>query len=325
MISPKDGALGDGFGSALAVDGNLLAIGAPGADGGGAVYVFERGSGGALDPAGPAHRPGGADGDRFGAAVALKGGCCWWGRPAEKASGAWSSSAGAGAPASGSRAGDPGRRHLGERLVRRVAGVRRAARADRCAGRVDLRFHQAEAGPGLRVPGRIPGAPGPRRAGWPPHAEDGPPRARRRGAARRRGGPGRARRSRTAWPARSSAIVARAPRGRRPAASRPIGDRARRLRRRARSRRQRPAGRRARRPTRAPAPVHVFRREGPSEWKQVQTAGDPARRIATRLGAAVAASKVSRSPVRRWPTSSREPDCSTSATAPAAPGGRSRR
>ena len=46
MVRAKDGVLGDGFGTAIATDGNLMAVGAPGATGGGAVYVFERGSGG---------------------------------------------------------------------------------------------------------------------------------------------------------------------------------------------------------------------------------------------------------------------------------------
>jgi hypothetical protein len=46
ILSAKHGTLGDGFGTALAADGNILAVGAPGAEGGGAVYLYERGSGG---------------------------------------------------------------------------------------------------------------------------------------------------------------------------------------------------------------------------------------------------------------------------------------
>jgi choice-of-anchor B domain-containing protein len=42
-VTPRDGAVGDGFGSALAADGDLLAVGAPGVgDGRGAVYLFQR-------------------------------------------------------------------------------------------------------------------------------------------------------------------------------------------------------------------------------------------------------------------------------------------
>ena len=74
MLSAKDGSLGDGFGTSLAVDGTLLAVGAPGAAGGGAVYLFERGSGGRWTERTRLTGAGGAEGDRFGAAVALKGG-----------------------------------------------------------------------------------------------------------------------------------------------------------------------------------------------------------------------------------------------------------
>jgi choice-of-anchor B domain-containing protein len=81
MLSAKDGALGDGFGTALAVDGNLLAVGAPGAAGGGAVYLFERGSGGRWMERARLSGSGGAEGDWFGAAVALKGGVLLTGAP----------------------------------------------------------------------------------------------------------------------------------------------------------------------------------------------------------------------------------------------------
>ena len=81
MISPKEGSLGDGFGSALAADGSLLVIGAPGADGGGAVYVFERGTGGAWTQRARLTAPNGADGDRTGMAVALRKGILLVGAP----------------------------------------------------------------------------------------------------------------------------------------------------------------------------------------------------------------------------------------------------
>jgi choice-of-anchor B domain-containing protein len=73
VLEPGDGAAGDGFGSALVVSGSLIAIGAPGAEGGaGRVYLFERSGDGwtqaaTLTPA----EPGQADG--FGASVSLDG------------------------------------------------------------------------------------------------------------------------------------------------------------------------------------------------------------------------------------------------------------
>ena len=136
MLGAKDGTLGDGFGTALAAEGNLLAVGAPGAAGGGAVYVFERGSDGrwierARLTAGTGPRAtGSAPRWRSGA------GCCSWARRAATASGERSSSSpGARAPASGRCAGlIQGSRHRGGRLVRRRGGLRRPARAGRSAG-----------------------------------------------------------------------------------------------------------------------------------------------------------------------------------------------
>jgi choice-of-anchor B domain-containing protein len=81
MLSAKDGVLGDGFGASLAVDGSLLAVGAPGAGGGGAVYLYERGAGGRWTERARLTGSGGAEGDRFGAAVALKGGVLLAGAP----------------------------------------------------------------------------------------------------------------------------------------------------------------------------------------------------------------------------------------------------
>ncbi len=80
MVSPKDGRLGDGFGTALAVDGNILAIGAPGAPGGGAVYVYER-TGNSWAERARLEGAGGADGDRLGASLALKGSVLLVGAP----------------------------------------------------------------------------------------------------------------------------------------------------------------------------------------------------------------------------------------------------
>ena len=81
ILSPKDGTLGDGFGTALAADGNLLVVGAPGAAGGGAVYVFERSSGARWTQRARLTATGGAEGDRLGAAVALEGGVLLAGAP----------------------------------------------------------------------------------------------------------------------------------------------------------------------------------------------------------------------------------------------------
>jgi choice-of-anchor B domain-containing protein len=81
LVRAKDGTVGDGFGTAMAVDGKLLAIGAPGASGGGAVYVFERGAGGRWVERARLSAAGGADGDLLGAAVALRGGVLLAGAP----------------------------------------------------------------------------------------------------------------------------------------------------------------------------------------------------------------------------------------------------
>jgi choice-of-anchor B domain-containing protein len=71
-ITSDDLTLGDRFGSAIAVSGNVLAVGAPKHGDNGAVYIFERRGGGwsrtaRLDP------PAGGTGDEFGLAVALDG------------------------------------------------------------------------------------------------------------------------------------------------------------------------------------------------------------------------------------------------------------
>nr|MBA3895440.1 hypothetical protein [Gemmatimonadales bacterium] len=81
ILSANDGTLGDGFGSALAADGGLLAVGAPGADGGGAVYVYQRSSTGRWTERARLTASNGADGDRLGASVALEGGVLLAGAP----------------------------------------------------------------------------------------------------------------------------------------------------------------------------------------------------------------------------------------------------
>lgn len=84
MLRAKDGVLGDGFGSAMAAEGNLLAVGAPGASGGGAVYLFERGTDGRWVERTRLSAAGGVDGDRLGAAVALRGGVLLAGAPSRE-------------------------------------------------------------------------------------------------------------------------------------------------------------------------------------------------------------------------------------------------
>ena len=81
MLGAKDGALGDGFGTALAADGNILAVGAPGVQGRGAVYVYERIAGGRWIERARLASANGAEGDRLGASVALKGGVLLAGAP----------------------------------------------------------------------------------------------------------------------------------------------------------------------------------------------------------------------------------------------------
>jgi choice-of-anchor B domain-containing protein len=73
-LAPSEGSPGDGFGSAIAVDGMRMLVGAPGRQGGGAAYVFRRDAGTGewsqetvLTARGAAQRSG------FGGAVALSG------------------------------------------------------------------------------------------------------------------------------------------------------------------------------------------------------------------------------------------------------------
>jgi choice-of-anchor B domain-containing protein len=72
----------DGFGSAIAVDGKLMAVGVPGADERrGVVYVFERDGGGRWLERAKLTAESGAAGDRLGRALALKGGVLLAGAP----------------------------------------------------------------------------------------------------------------------------------------------------------------------------------------------------------------------------------------------------
>lgn len=71
-LLPDDAAVGDAFGSALALGGGLLAVGAPAARGCGAVYVYEKlgAEWTEMQRIAPANC---ADGARFGAALAFQG------------------------------------------------------------------------------------------------------------------------------------------------------------------------------------------------------------------------------------------------------------
>lgn len=89
-IVASDGAAAHLFGSSVALQGDILLAGAPGADGKGAAYVFQRNSGGDENwgelkklVAGA-----GAAGDEFGASVALDDGIVLVGAPSEDSSAA---------------------------------------------------------------------------------------------------------------------------------------------------------------------------------------------------------------------------------------------
>jgi choice-of-anchor B domain-containing protein len=72
----------DGFGSALGVEGNVLAVGAPGtAEKRGAVYVFERDGGGRWVERAKLTARSGSTGDLLGSAVAIRGGVLLAGSP----------------------------------------------------------------------------------------------------------------------------------------------------------------------------------------------------------------------------------------------------
>ena len=73
QLAASDGEVGDGFGTALAVSGTTLMVGAPGRDEGrGGVYLFHRDGTGAWTEAAVLSIAGGAAGDSLGAALALE-------------------------------------------------------------------------------------------------------------------------------------------------------------------------------------------------------------------------------------------------------------
>lgn len=84
-VTVSGSTIEDGFGAAIAIDGKLMAVGAPGANQGmGAVFVFERdGSGRWVERARlSAANP--SEGDRLGRALALKGGVLLAGAPGHR-------------------------------------------------------------------------------------------------------------------------------------------------------------------------------------------------------------------------------------------------
>ncbi|MGH7562001.1 MAG: choice-of-anchor B family protein [Gemmatimonadales bacterium] len=75
QVTGRDVAIGDGFGLALAVDGAVMAVGAPTTgESRGAVYVFERTAGGSWEERARLAPSDGAAGDEFGSHLALRSG-----------------------------------------------------------------------------------------------------------------------------------------------------------------------------------------------------------------------------------------------------------
>ncbi len=73
-VSAADATIGDGFGTAMTVDGNTLMVGAPGTDDGqGAVYLFRKNGAGEWSESGVLRARDGVAGDSLGAALALSG------------------------------------------------------------------------------------------------------------------------------------------------------------------------------------------------------------------------------------------------------------
>ncbi|NBC16096.1 MAG: hypothetical protein GVY18_02130, partial [Bacteroidetes bacterium] len=72
-LQAEQAAPGDGFGSAVAVSGGAVLVGAPQARGTGAAYAFRRTADGSWTAEGRLHQNGLADGDFFGWSVALDG------------------------------------------------------------------------------------------------------------------------------------------------------------------------------------------------------------------------------------------------------------
>jgi choice-of-anchor B domain-containing protein len=69
-----EGSPNDAFGSSITVEGDVVAIGAPGSGNGGAVYTFRRGASGALMPESQVVVQNGTPADRFGSAFAFAAG-----------------------------------------------------------------------------------------------------------------------------------------------------------------------------------------------------------------------------------------------------------
>jgi choice-of-anchor B domain-containing protein len=73
-LTAEDGAIGDGFGAFVATSGDVMIVGAPGADEDqGAVYAFERGEDGAWSQTAKLVAPERSSGDHFGVELALEG------------------------------------------------------------------------------------------------------------------------------------------------------------------------------------------------------------------------------------------------------------
>ena len=86
-LTPSDGAVGDGVGSAVAISGSTIVVGAPSHNSNGAVYVFVVPSGGYATGATPSETAeltasNGASGDALGSSVATNGSTIFAGAPA---------------------------------------------------------------------------------------------------------------------------------------------------------------------------------------------------------------------------------------------------
>jgi len=87
-IQASDAFPGDGFGTAIAVDGSTMMVGASAQnDGAGAVYVFRRSGAGDWQEIGSLPDVGTTPGANFGAAIALRGGMAVVGAPGQRARG----------------------------------------------------------------------------------------------------------------------------------------------------------------------------------------------------------------------------------------------
>jgi choice-of-anchor B domain-containing protein len=87
-VLPATNTAGTGFGSSIVLTSDLALVGAPGAAGGGAVYIFKRAKDGSWSSDGQLPAQGLTAGDAFGASIAIDGARVVVGAPTRKAKGA---------------------------------------------------------------------------------------------------------------------------------------------------------------------------------------------------------------------------------------------